>query len=197
MAEDLPESFVERPAEFDALIRLLRDPEREEPIAMTAALRGAGGYGKTTLARALCHDSGIQEAFDDGILWVTLGENPGDLKLKVLDLVEVLSGERPGYETVEAAASRLAELLADRDILMVVDDVWNAADLAPFLCGGKRCARLVTTRNRSTLPASVRAVDGMPCAARRPCNCSLLGSPAGGRHRSPRSQPASASGPCS
>ena len=159
MAEDLPESFVERPAEFDALIRLLRDPEREEPIAMTAALRGAGGYGKTTLARALCHDSGIQEAFDDGILWVTLGENPGDLKLKVLDLVEVLSGERPGYETVEAAASRLAELLADRDILMVVDDVWNAADLAPFLRGGKRCARLVTTRNRSTLPASVRAMD--------------------------------------
>jgi hypothetical protein len=76
MVEDLPESFVGRPAEFDALIRLLRDPDREEPIAMTAALRAAGGYGKTTLARALCHDQRIQEAFDDGILWVTLGENP-------------------------------------------------------------------------------------------------------------------------
>jgi hypothetical protein len=66
MVEDLPEEFVERPAEFDALINLLRDPKREEPIAMTAALRGAGGFGKTTLARALSHDERIQEAFDHG-----------------------------------------------------------------------------------------------------------------------------------
>jgi hypothetical protein len=158
MVEDLPENFVERPAEFNALVSLLCDPKREEPIAMTAALRGAGGFGKTTLARARCHDERIQEAFDDGILWVTLGENPGDLKLKLLDLVEVLSGERPGFDSVEAASMRLAELLADRDILMVIDDVWDAAHLAPFLRDPKekrqrRCARLITTRNRDTLPA--------------------------------------------
>ena len=48
-------------------------------MAITAALRGAGGYGKTTMARAICHNERIQEAFDDGILWVTLGENPGSL----------------------------------------------------------------------------------------------------------------------
>jgi len=40
MVEDPPKSFVPRPAEFDALVSLLRDPKREEPIAMTAALRG-------------------------------------------------------------------------------------------------------------------------------------------------------------
>jgi hypothetical protein len=38
-------------------------------------------------------------------------------------------------------------LLADRDILLVIDDVWNSTHLEPFLQGGKRCARLVTTRN--------------------------------------------------
>jgi WD40 repeat protein len=164
MVEDLPKEFVPRPAEFDALVSLLRDPKREEPIAMTAALQGAGGFGKTTLARALCHDPRIQEAFDDGILWVTLSENPGDLKLKVLDLVEVLSGERPGFQTEEAAGARLAELLADRDILMVIDDVWEAAHLAPFLRDpadkkARRCARLITTRNRDTLPADARTVN--------------------------------------
>ncbi len=164
MVEDLPENFVQRPGEFDALVSLLRDPEREEPIAMTAALRGAGGFGKTTLARALCQDDRIQEAFDDGILWVTLGETPGDLKLKVLDLVEVLSGEHPGFDTVEAASTRLAELLVDRDILLVIDDVWDAGHLAPFLRDPqrkeeRRCARLITTRNRDALPTQARAVD--------------------------------------
>ncbi len=66
MVEDLPEHFVSRPKEFDQLRTWLLDEQREGPIAITAALRGAGGYGKTTLARALCHDQAIQEAFDDG-----------------------------------------------------------------------------------------------------------------------------------
>jgi hypothetical protein len=45
-------------------------------VAISAALRGAGGYGKTTLARALIHDVRVRGAFDDGILWITLGEKP-------------------------------------------------------------------------------------------------------------------------
>jgi len=66
---------------------------------------GAGGYGKTTLAKALCHDEAIQEAFDDGILWVTLGESPGDLTGKVEDLIYTLSGERPGFSNAQAASA--------------------------------------------------------------------------------------------
>jgi len=31
-----------------------RDQRREEPVAITAALRGAGGYGKTTMAVMAC-----------------------------------------------------------------------------------------------------------------------------------------------
>ncbi len=159
MVEDLPEDFVQRPREFERLVQLLRDEKREEPIAITAALQGAGGFGKTTLARALCHDERIQEVFDDGILWVTLGENPGDLTGRVVDLIEVLSGERPGFKETEAASARLSELLADCDILIVIDDVWNSVHLRPFLNGGKRCARLITTRNRQTLPANTQPID--------------------------------------
>jgi WD40 repeat protein len=159
MAEDLPENFVERPREFDRLVALLRNEQREEPVAITAALQGAGGFGKTTLARALCHDERIQEVFDDGVLWTTLGENPGDLTGKIVDLIEVLSGERPGFKEAEVASTRLSELLADRDILMVIDDVWNAAHLRPFLNGGKRCARLITTRNLATLPGKAHLVN--------------------------------------
>ncbi len=45
MVEDKPDDFVESPEEFNQLLALLLDPKREEPIAITAALRGAGGYG--------------------------------------------------------------------------------------------------------------------------------------------------------
>jgi TIR domain len=41
MAEDLPETFVERPREFQRLVELLYDEKREEPVAITAALQGA------------------------------------------------------------------------------------------------------------------------------------------------------------
>jgi WD40 repeat protein len=158
MVEDLPKGFVERPGEFDQLLRLLIDEHREEPVAITAALRGAGGYGKTTLAKALCHDEQIQDAFDDGILWVTLGETPGDLTGRVEDLIVTLGDERPGFTALDAAVNRLKELLADRDILIVIDDVWDRAHLNPFLQGGPRCARLITTRNFDTLPAGAAKV---------------------------------------
>ncbi len=158
MVEDLPPDFVPRPQEFEELIGKLLDQKREEPVAITAALRGAGGYGKTTMARALCHDERIQQAFDDGILWVTLGESPGNLVGKVEDLIYILGRERPGFSGIDAATARFSELLADRDILLVIDDAWNAAHLKPFLQGGKRCARLITTRNEGVLPAGVQSI---------------------------------------
>jgi len=159
IVEDLPADFVPRSQEFDELISKLLDEQREEPIAITAALRGAGGYGKTTMAIALCHDERIQQAFDDGILWVNLGENPGDLVGKVVDLIETLSRERPGFTGIDVATARLAELLAERDMLLVIDDVWNAAHLKPFLQGGKRCARLITTRNEEVLPVTTQSIQ--------------------------------------
>ena len=159
MVDDLPEHFVERPREYNELLRCLLNNESQDPVAITAALKGAGGFGKTLLARKLCHDEAIQEAFDDGILWVTLGEKPGNPTEKVLDLIETISGERPGFTALEPAVTRFKDLLADRDILFVIDDVWNNADLTPFLQGGARCARLITTRDSSTLPATAQRVS--------------------------------------
>ena len=40
-------------------------------VGMTTALPGAGGFGKTTLARLLVHNPRVQDAFPDGIAWVT------------------------------------------------------------------------------------------------------------------------------
>jgi NB-ARC domain len=58
----------------------LLDAKGDAVAAITAALRGAGGYGKTTLAKALAHDPDIQDAYFDGILWAVLGEKPNAVK---------------------------------------------------------------------------------------------------------------------
>ena len=89
---------------------------------------------------------------------MTLGGNPGDLTGRVKDLIEILIGERSGFAGLDAATSRLAELLADRHILIVIDDVWNRAHLKPFVQGGPLCARLITTRDSSSLPESAARI---------------------------------------
>ncbi|MGZ5185983.1 MAG: TIR domain-containing protein [Caldimonas sp.] len=159
MVEDLPRDHVPRREQIERLLPLLIDRDRGEPIAVTAALRGAGGYGKTVLARAICHDEDVQAAFDDGILWVTLGEDPGDLTGRVEDLIFMLSGRRPGFASAEAATATLMELLEEREVLIVIDDLWNGAHARPFLQGGPRCARLITTRIVDTLPSGTHRVD--------------------------------------
>ena len=76
MAPEPPEDFVPRPKEFDALKAQLLDARGDAVAGITAALKGAGGYGKTTLAKALARDSDIQDAYFDGTLWAELGEKP-------------------------------------------------------------------------------------------------------------------------
>jgi hypothetical protein len=101
----------------------------------------------------------MRAAFPDGILWVTLGERPGDLTGRINGLAYKLTGEHPNLSDPHLAAAHLAEKLTDRTVLLVIDDVWNSAHLKPFLQGGARCTCLITTRNRGTLPLDTYQVD--------------------------------------
>ena len=164
MAPEPPEDFVARRAEFDALKARLLDGKGDAAVGITAALRGAGGYGKTTLAKALAHDPDIQEAYFDGVLWVELGEKGADRVIESISgLVTLLTGERQAIATREAAASALSDALGDRRILLVVDDIWQKQHLEPFLHGGPSTTRLVTTRFDRELPdrAVRQIVDAM------------------------------------
>ena len=145
MAPDLPTGFVQRATEFGKLRSLLLDPAKRDPIAITTALTGAGGFGKTTLACALCHDEDVILAFDDGILWTTLGEKP-NITDALAKLYAGLTGERPQFKDSEDAAMTFAEKLEHKNCLIVIDDVWDPAHLKYFLRGGAGCARLITSR---------------------------------------------------
>jgi len=70
-------------------------------------------------------------------------------------LAFALSGERPAISDPDTAAAELGRLLNEREpALLVIDDVWEEAQLRPFRFGGQTCARLVTTRVPELLPGS-------------------------------------------
>ncbi len=155
MAGDLAEDFVARPAEYARLKEAVLSAGSETAVALTTALRGAGGYGKTTLANYLCCDPDVRFEFADGILRVEIGKERNDVTGLIIDLIETLEpqGKRPGFQDVQTAAEYLARLIGEARLLLVIDDVWREAQLRPFLRGGPNCARLVTTRLPQVLPA--------------------------------------------
>jgi NB-ARC domain len=114
---------------------------------VVSAIAGLGGLGKSVLATAIVLDPEVQERFDDGILWVTLGQNP-DLLSLLGDWIRELDKSREAFSanTLEAAARYLGTLLAERRMLLVIDDVWNAVHAEWFRVGGIGCRVLVTTR---------------------------------------------------
>lgn len=122
-------------------------------VQILTTIRGWPGVGKTTVASAIAHDPEVTSAFPDGILWVSLGQKPDLLselgrwgqELGASDFLNIL--------TITQASERLAGLLRDKRILLIVDDVWSSADAIPFLVGGRGCAILFTTRETSIAQA--------------------------------------------
>ena len=160
MAPDLVPGFVARPEVMQPLREALRAASGTQ-VTITTALQGAGGLGKTTMAIALCHDEDLAETFDDGVVWVTLGNEP-KLVDELAKVHVALTGRRPAFVDQDDAAYHLAQALQDRNCLIVIDDVWHAAHLKPFLRGGPGCVRLITTRLADIAPDAARiAVDAM------------------------------------
>ncbi|MGH4026482.1 MAG: NB-ARC domain-containing protein [Pseudonocardiaceae bacterium] len=146
--------MVERPELGGRLIAVLTAPDPVE-VGLTTGLAGAGGFGKTTLAAWVCHRPEIRRRYPGGLLWVTVGQeiHGADLAEKINDLACTLCGHRPAIADPDAAGAELGRLLDEREpMLLVVDDIWEEAQLRPFRFGGRVCTRLVTTRVPGLLP---------------------------------------------
>ena len=118
----------------------------EYPVQVLTAIRGWPGVGKTTIASALAYDTDIVDAFPDGVLWVSLGQEPQVLSQiatwgRALGTDELLHAS-----TIEDASALLRALLRDKRALLIIDDVWDAKHAVPFNVGGRNCATVITTR---------------------------------------------------
>ncbi|MGC4851872.1 NB-ARC domain-containing protein [Micromonospora sp. DT4] len=150
--------MVHRPDDIDTLIATLTDATTPDATRLVAVY-GPGGFGKTTLVTQACHEARVRELFSD-ILWLETGEqcSPARLVQLISDLCVHLGGARPAFADPEQAGFHLARMLGDRRVLLVIDNVWSAADLVPFLLGGPACVRLVTTRNVRVCPSQARVL---------------------------------------
>jgi tetratricopeptide (TPR) repeat protein len=132
---------------------------RAQDLAAMDAARGSGtivvtgqpGIGKSALAVNWCH--GVRGDFPDGVLYEDLHgyapdgpAPPGDALRRFVRALGVGPREVP-TELAELAAL-YRSLLADKRVLVVLDDALTAAQVAPLLPPSVASAAVVTSRRR-------------------------------------------------
>ncbi|TCM51252.1 BTAD domain-containing putative transcriptional regulator [Kribbella sp. VKM Ac-2568] len=133
-----------------------RDPVRP-PIAV---ISGAPGTGKTSLAVRLGHL--VREYFPDGQIYLdmrgaTEPRDPGGALTDLLLSLNVPDFAIPADPDRRSAALRSE--LASRRVLIVLDDVAAASQVAPLMPGTGASAVVITSRNRLM---DLAGADSMP-----------------------------------
>lgn len=147
----LPRHFIPRDAELAQLSgMLLADVQRPTVIRsaqQTASLQGMAGVGKSVLATAFARACNTRRAFDT-IVWLRVGPHADSLAL-VQQLGNILNDlVLSQSSTLATARAALSATLADKSLLIVLDDVWDMTQVETILSGlGARCRLLVTTRD--------------------------------------------------
>ena len=129
-----------------------------------AAISGAGGIGKTTLA--LHWAQRIQGEFPDGQLYVNLRgfdpaaapASPSEVLREFLDSFGIPVERIP--DGTQAQAKLFRTLVAERRVLIVLDNARDAEQVRPLLPGSGGCLVVVTSRNQLT--GLVVAEDAQP-----------------------------------
>ncbi|MFG3274892.1 NB-ARC domain-containing protein, partial [Streptomyces luteogriseus] len=150
----VPDHFVPREQSREVVAAVCA---RGGQVGITTSLRGSGGFGKTLLAKHVCGQRQVQRHFRQRVYFVTVGRDVrsrAEIAAKVGEAVTLITGDTSTPATdPDAAGAHLGRLLDERPrTLLVLDDVWEERQLAPFLIGGPHCARLITTRNTTLLP---------------------------------------------
>lgn len=149
----LPRNHVLRRSEFEALERALFGEPAPRPGGDSASgicgVHGPAGAGKTVLAAAVAHSPLIARRFPDGVFWLTMGREP---RLTVLQAQLAQKVRKPRvFDTAEQGRKKLARLLTEQTVLLVLDDVWNLDHAAMLDVVSPQGRLLVTTRDRSIL----------------------------------------------
>ncbi|MCE5239799.1 TIR domain-containing protein [bacterium] len=151
----LPQHLLKRPDRLRALKdAVLADVRRTAVVTGEPArvgVHGMGGIGKSVLATMLARDTEVRWAFPDGVIWVPIGQSPNVAELQ--RLIAKALGDPGIFDNAGEGKAKLQKLLADRAVLLLLDDVWDANHLDFFDCLGPRCRMVITSRDASIITA--------------------------------------------
>ncbi|HEU5356425.1 MAG TPA: tetratricopeptide repeat protein [Actinocrinis sp.] len=145
------EHFTGRTGELVRLDRLLRESGTAVPVVISA-VNGMGGIGKTTLAVYWAHQA--RDSFPDGELYIDLqGFHPSghpvsaeDATGRFLTALGVPEERMPA--SLDGRTVLYRTLMADRRMLVVLDNARDTEQVRPLLPAAPHCRVLITSRSR-------------------------------------------------
>lgn len=143
--------FVNRVDELQELNAVLADEDGDPLVVSVFVIAGTAGAGKTSLALCWAHQA--RDHFPDGQLYVNLrGYDPGqpvtahEALHRFLISLGVHAQSVP--QDLDAAAALYRSLLAERRVLVVLDNAATVGQVRPLLPGSVGCLVVVTSRSR-------------------------------------------------
>ena len=142
----LPPNHINRQKLLDEiatkLLQATNDPSKYET---TLTITGAGGFGKTTTVILLCYHPFINEQFTDGFVFIELGPQANDPRIKLRAIYNLLTDEQCDINVVE---QKISQLTSDyySNLLVIIDDVWHVEDAEPLVKAFSNCKTILTTR---------------------------------------------------
>jgi DNA-binding SARP family transcriptional activator/tetratricopeptide (TPR) repeat protein len=142
--------FTGRAGQVEQIGRHLTDWGKGRFAAPVVVITGQGGVGKTSLAVHAAR--GVAGHFPDGQLFADLHAGAGHPvdPMRVLErFLRALGVPGPQVpEGLDERAEVYRDLLADRKVLVVLDDAAGESQISPLLPGGEAAAVLITSRHR-------------------------------------------------
>lgn len=143
--------FVNRVTELERLDAVLTEQAGQAHAISVLVLDGTAGAGKTSLAVHWAHR--IRDQFPDGQLYVNLRGYDAGAPIRAADALDqflrafsIRTDEIPAELQSKAALYR--SLVADRRLLIVLDNAATVGQVRPLLPGSSSCLVLVTSRSR-------------------------------------------------
>nr|UBY07411.1 NBS-LRR disease resistance protein [Dasypyrum villosum] len=136
------------------VVKLLLGQQDQRRVQVLPII-GMGGLGKTTLAKMVYNDQGVQQHFELK-MWHSVSDNFDVIALLKYIIELAGSGRCDMPDMIELLQKKLEQVIGQKRFMLVLDDVWNEDErkwedvLKPLLCsvGGPGSVIVVTTRSK-------------------------------------------------
>ena len=120
-------------------------------IGTTVTIRGIGGIGKSTLAKAFCYHPLIKEYFTHGFLWISLTPPCLSPEATLRDIYNKLTGNSVtcSFPLLKDKIRMLVSSSPSK-LLIIFDDVVDTKDVTEYLEVFSNCRTVLTTRKKDT-----------------------------------------------